>query len=330
MFPFVLGAAAGAGGAGGAAALTAAQQAAQAAAAAKLAGAARGAVAGGGGGGAGDMPGYAAERGPNRDPGREGIRRPGFDEGQFLYGGSAERTQGELDRAGRNAAGWDGRGFYFADERDQAAHRDASLRAREDQMYGQHAARAQAMGQGPSVAGAQFAGNLDQTALAQAAGMAGGGSQFGRPGHSSLAAQTAGGQAMGGLAGQYGAGVAGETAAGRGAFIDGAGNMRQGDTRMSGLDAGWQKSRADAFGRQRGLQDEQALFFEKQRYGINQGNMAAVDAVNRANVAEYGRNLRNARKNSEDSANETADTLGMIGTGLQTYANVTAPTPPPR
>lgn len=301
---------------GGGAAAGAATSAATAAGAAKIGQAAYGAMAGG----PDEMTGYASARDPFYAPRDEaGQRRAGFDEDPLMYGGSGARTAAEIERARSRAEGWDNRGMHYADGRDQEAQRAASLAARREQMYGQELAMARAEGRGQSVAGLQFGAGQEQAASEQAAAMAMG---------PTVAAQRGGSAAMGTLAGARGRGVAGETAAGRAAYMTGANAIRGGDTNMAGADAAWEKARADAFNRQRALQDEQAMFFEKQRYGIGTANMGAIDAVNRANVQEYGRNLANARKKKEDDADETANTLGMVGAGLQTYANVTAPSPP--
>lgn len=295
---------------------SAATAAATAAGAAKVGQAAYGALAGG----PDKMTGYADPRDPfYQKANADGQRKAGYDEDPLMYGGSGAATAAEIERARSRAAGWDAQGMHYADGRDQQAARDASLAARQEQMYGQQAALARAEGRGPSVAGLRFGAGQEAAALDQAAAMAQGPTAM---------AQRAGQGAMGSLAATRGAGVAGETAAGRQAFMQGAGAMRQGDTGMARDDASWETARGQAFNRQRALQDEQAMFFEKQRFGINQGNMGAVDAVNKANLQAYGQNLQNARKATEDSADRTAQTVGMIGTGLQAYANFTAPRPP--
>lgn len=303
-------------GGGGASAATAA---ATAAGVAKVGQAAYGAIAPGG---PDEMTGYASARDPFYAPRDEaGQRRAGFDEDPLMYGGSGARTAEEIERARSRAEGWDNRGQHYADSRDQDAARQASLAARGEQMYGQQLAMARANGTAGSASGLRFAAGSDAAAQEQAAAMAMG---------STPMAQRAGSAAMGALATSHGRGVAGETAAGRAAYMGGANTIRQGDTGMASADAAWEKARADAFNRQRALQDEQAMFFEKQRYGIGAANMGAVQAVNQANLQEYGRNLANARKKKSDDEDETANTVGMIGTGIQTYANVTAPTPPGR
>lgn len=295
---------------------TAATAAATAAGVAKVGQAAYGAIAPGGPDG---MTGYASARDPFYAPRDEAGQRRGFAEDPLLYGGSGARTAEEVERARSRAEGWDSRGQHYADSRDQDAARAASLAARGEQMYGQQLAEARANGTAGSVSGLRYTAGADAAAQEQAAAMAMGPTAM---------AQRGGSAAMGALAQGRGQGVAGETAAGRAAFMGGANAMRQGDTGMASADAAWEKARADAFNRQRALQDEQSMFFEKQRYGIGAANMGAVQAVNQANLQEYGRNLAAARKKQGDDEDETANTVGMIGTGLQTYANVTAPTPP--
>lgn len=198
------------------------------------------------------------------------------------YGGSAEASEAELGRAKQGAATWDSRyGQQFGGPIDYAqadASRAQGQQARSEQLYGQNLAQRVAQGQGPSAAGAQFGADLDATAQAQAAAMAGGNIR---------AAQLGGQQSMAQIGGAYGRGVAGETDAGRRTYMGGAGALRQDDLGQAGMDMQRQQANADMFYRQRGLGDQMNSFYEKLGYGVNAANMDAEHQGNELALQEY-------------------------------------------
>lgn len=201
---------------------------------------------------------------------------------EFSYGGSRAAARREADRSGFKAQEWDYKGGAFSDYDFSRADRARAMgqQARGEQQYGQDASLRVARGEGPSYAGARFTGDLEAAALAQAGGMAQGTSFAGRPtGGGALAAQRSGAQNMTTAGGQYGAGVASETAAGRSAFQSGAGSMREADIGQMGMDAARQQALNDDFYRRRAIADRMAAMYRAQQQGVYQAQMGGAESA---------------------------------------------------
>lgn len=202
---------------------------------------------------------------------------------EFSYGGSQAAFGQEQAYGQRRGSEWYNRDQdpfgirTFVDFGRAEQARAMGQQARGEQQYGQEASMRVARGEGPSYAGARFTADLDAAALAQAGGMAQGTSFAGKPtGGGALSAQRAGTQGMTAAGGQYGAGVASETAAGRGAFQGGAESMRRQDVGQMGLDMAKQQALNDDFFRRRGLTDKMAAFYEAQNDAARRAQMGAM------------------------------------------------------
>lgn len=211
-----------------------------------------------------------------------GVQKDAGMYGRRAYGGSKAASAEEYARADDRAKTWDERYSrqmgpsidYSQANQDRAR----GMESRGEQVYGQQLAAAQARGTGPSASG--FQNNLDLDAMAnqQAAQAAQGGMR---------GAQMQGAQAMQQAGAQYGRARAGETAAGRSAFIGGANEMRRDDLGQAGMDLGRQNALAEMAARQRALADQQNAFYEKLGFGARTANMDAEHAGNELALQEY-------------------------------------------
>lgn len=233
-----------------------------------------------------------------------GVQKDAGMYGRRSYGGSRAATAEEYARADDHAKQWDERYTrqmgpsidYTQANQDRARGRQA----RSEQLYGQQLAAEQARGGGPSAATAQNAVDLDAMALQQAQQGAQGGMR---------GAQMQGTQAMGQAGAQYGRARAGETAAGRGAFIGGAGELRRDDLGQAGMDLGRQNALAEMAARQRALADQQNAFYEKLGFGARTANMDAEHAGNELALQEYAQ-MGGAAAAAEDA---TAAAIARAG-----------------
>lgn len=231
--------------------------------------------------------------------------------GNFFYGGSKDAAVAESNRTAQRGDDWSNRyGQQFGQPIDYTqanAMRDQAQASRGEQQYGLSLAQQQMEGRAPSAAMISGQANMEQAALQQAGAMA-------SP-RQAMAAQQAGASYMGHGAAQAAQGYSGEMSAGRGAYLGGAGDMRQGDYGQAGMDLGREQAMADAHARQRSLEDQMAGFYDQQGLGQAQLN-TNMDSMGTNQQAQRWAEAQRQKQAAKDRAQRQTAAAVQTGASL--------------
>ena len=233
------------------------------------------------------------------------------------YGGGYGASQEALGHAQQKQSEALNRPFIFADSAGFEADRAKELEARQAQLQGLGYFSAMAQGQAPSVANAQYRGQVGQVignAANTATGARGGGASAAL---ATRAAMQGSGQQFGQLGQQYSGARMGEQLTGMQGLTQGANALTQGDLSRGGLSARWATDQAQSQLGQRGANMDDAMFYAgmgQQIQGADQSGRITAATTRAADAA--GAEAR-ARANNDADMREK---LGYTNAMVQTFA----------